>query len=237
MTGSVIYSDIPSCDPKLIEKLRTLSVADLSDAISAKAGGQRILNERIRSVIPGERLCGQAVTAFCEPGDGLMSHCALYLAKAGNVLILSNLGSADGAIWGGNMAIDAKSIGLAGIVCDGAIRDTALIRELKVPTWASATSFKKPAKAGRGSVNVPVECGGVLVAPGDIVVADDDGILVLSPSEAEAIIAIAQDRIEEERVLRLRISRGERLFEAAGLRQMLDDYGFRIRQGCWSDEN
>lgn len=235
MTGprAKIYRDIPRIDAEVIASLRDLGVADLHDALSPAERSAGLLNSSIRPIVPGVRVCGQAVTAFCAPGDSLMAHCALYLARPGDVLVISNGGVPHGALWGGYVAFDAKTFGIAGTIVDAPVRDTAFIRELGYPVWASSVSVSRAGKTGEGYVNLPVSCGGSLINPGDIIVADDDGVLAFSPQHVQAMVNAVRSRAQMESELRRRMQAGERLFETQKFGALLESQGIAIEEGHW----
>jgi 4-hydroxy-4-methyl-2-oxoglutarate aldolase len=234
--NATIYRDIPRTHADSLARLHGLSVADLHDALPPTARSAGLLDQSIRPITPGLRSCGRAITAFCAPGDSLMTHCALYLARPGDVLIISNGGVPNGALWGGNVSFDAKAFGLAGAVVDGPVRDVAFNRELQYPLWASSVSVSRAEKKGHGYVNLPVSCGGRIVNPGDIVVADDDGVLVFSPEHIEVIVDQVRSRSRDEAEMHRRISAGERLFDTQNFAQLLKDKGIAIQDGDWRSE-
>jgi 4-hydroxy-4-methyl-2-oxoglutarate aldolase len=235
MENAIIYRDIPRIDATLLARLHGLGVADLHDALPPIARAAGLLGSSMRPITQGLRMCGQAVTAFCAPGDSLMSHCALYLAHPGDVLVVSNGGAATGAVWGGNMAIDAKAAGIAGAVVDGPVRDVGTFRDLHFPVWASSVSVSRAEKLGRGHVNVSVACGGCVVNPGDIVVADDDGVLVFPPQHIGAVAEAVGVRAREETELHQKIQRGGRIFEIMDFGRLLECKGIKVREGFWSN--
>jgi 4-hydroxy-4-methyl-2-oxoglutarate aldolase len=228
-----IYREIPRADGSLIASLRGLTVADIHDALTPEARSAGLMNQSMRPVTPGLRICGQAMTAFCALGDSLMVHCALYLAQPGDVLVISSGGVPHGALWGGNVAFDAKAHGLAGTIVDAPVRDVAAIRELRYPAWASSIAVTRLEKMGQGFVNLPVACGGCLVRPGDVIVADDDGVLAFSPLFIPQIVSSVQDRARREAQVRRRIEAGERLFETQDFAKLLEDSGAEVCDGSW----
>ena len=231
-----IYRDIARVEADLVAQLLGLAVADLYDAFWPAVEAVGLIERTLQPITPGLRAHGQAITAFCSPGDSLMSHCALYLARPGDIVVVCNGGVPNGALWGGNMALDAKKLGIAGVVVDGPVRDVAFIRELGVPTWASSISVSKAEKIGRGSVNLPVRCGAVTVNPGDIVVADDDGVLAFSPNHIQRVVAEVRKRLQDEHPMRRRIQDGERVFDIVGLQEVLDSHDIEVHDGNWKKE-
>jgi len=232
---AMVYRDIPRVDAKRIASLQGLTVADLHDALPPAARAAGLLDQSMRAMTPGLRVVGQAVTAFCAPNDSLMTHCALYLAQRGDVLVISNGGVRFGALWGGNVAFDAQAAGLGGAVVEAPVRDLGFIRELKFPVWANSVSVTRSEKNGAGCVNRPISCGGCVINPGDIVVADDDGVLCFSPVHIEALVDQVSKRVRLESELREKLSAGVRLFETQNFGALLQQKGIEIKDGCWNE--
>lgn len=143
------------------------------------------------------RLVGQAFTVKCEPGDNLMVHAAIYKAPPGSVLVI-DAGDAHFAVAGGNVCATAAERGIAGFVVDGVIRDVAEIREMGFQVYARGTVPKPGRKARPGQLEVPVTCGGVTVNTGDILVADEDGIVVIPADQADMVFAKAAEKAVKE---------------------------------------
>lgn len=232
---AVIYREIPRRAAELLAGLRGLGVADVYDALPPAARETCLMDGFIPPVTHGLKAHGQAITAFCPQGDSLMSHCALYLARPGDVIVISNGGVSRGAVWGAAMTHDATVTGIAGAIIDAPVRDVALTREMQFPLWARAVSAAPGEKSGEGYVNMPVSCGGRTVNPGDIVIADDDGVLVFSPDHIEAVLQTTSRILQRQADLRHRIARGERLFETQNFAQLLGAKQIEIRAECWRD--
>lgn len=226
---NLIYRDIVRIDRSLLGAIRGLWVADICDVLPAAVSASALMHRSIRAITPGLRTCGQAITCFAANGDGLIPHVALYVAQAGDVLVLSNgPQESDLALCGGNAALDAKTKGVAGAVCDGAVRDVAALRELGFPAWGKSVTAAHGGKDGVGWVNKPVSCGGVIVKPGDIVVADDDGVVAFSPAYAELVVKEVGRLQERDAMVKERIANGERIFEMAGFGEKV-----KIQDGAW----
>jgi len=162
-------------------------------------------------------LCGPALTCACAPEDNLAMHAALYQAQPGAVLVCDGAGSKRCALFGELMATDAVNQGLAGLVVAGPVRDIADIGELGFPVWCSGTAPGQAAKAAVVSVGLPVVVGGVLVAPGDQVIADQDGVVVVPAADwPDLQTEVAAIAAKEERT-RARLAAGERLADINGL--------------------
>jgi 4-hydroxy-4-methyl-2-oxoglutarate aldolase len=232
----VIYTDIPAIDPALIARAKQLAMADLHEGLGAVAGRLGLMAPTMRPLSPGMKLCGQAVTCFNYPGDNLMLHAAIRLAKAGQIVVATNGGSAQGALWGEMVTVFAKMKGLGGGVVDGAARDVGPIRELGFPVFSTAICASHPEKRGPGSANVPVVVAGITVNPGDLMVGDDDGVLVIPPEHLAAAIEGAESRMAKEKVFRAKLAEGKTMYELLGLEAGMKAAGIEERQGTWMDD-
>jgi 4-hydroxy-4-methyl-2-oxoglutarate aldolase len=230
---SVIYRRIPRPDPAIVDALRDIPVADLHDELNAVDRKSRMLSHKVRPVIDGARIVGPAVTAFNTPGDNLMMHTALYYAQRGDVLVFSNGGMPNGSLWGENASMQAKRIGVAGVVVDGPVRDIDGIRRQGIPIWSSIISPTRPTKTMPGTVNVPISCGGVTVFPGDLIVADSDGVIVVPVGEALRIAEAARARIARDVRMQERIAAGSTLFQEIGCEAALQKIGAVIHDDVW----
>ena len=157
---------------------------------------------------PGTALLGTALTVRVRSGDNLMIHKALQLGRPGDVLVIDGNGCVDRALMGEIMKNVAMARGFAGVVLDGAIRDSAAFREDGFPCYARGVCHRGPYKDGPGEVNVPVSISGMVVQPGDIVVGDDDGVVFIAPHEAEAVAAASRRKLTEEATTMDAIARG-----------------------------
>lgn len=230
---SVIYNRIPESDPALIARAGAFGIADLHEAMGGVAGRMCLMSPRMRPIATGQRVCGPAVTAYNYPGDNLMIHAALDLAQAGQVLVFTNGGSSQGALWGDVACGFAKKKGVAGVVADGAVRDTDALRDLEFPVWATAISVEHPEKRGPGAVNVPVVVDGVLVEPGDIIAADADGVLVIPRKLLAHAVEGAETRAAFETTVRARIAAGELPLDVLGMRAVIEKLGIAQRDTTW----
>ena len=232
----VIYARIPGSDPALIARAAQFGVADLHESLGAVAGRMSLMSPQMRPIAPGQHLCGPAVTAWNYPGDNLMIHAALNVARAGDVLVFTNGGSAQGALWGDVACGFAVKQGIAGAVVHGACRDTDAIRALGFPVWSTTISVEHPEKRGPGAVNVPTVVDGVLVEPGDIIAADADGVLVIPRALLAYTVARVEARAEAERGFRSRIAAGERLIDILGMQAVIEAAGIVQKDCTWQDD-
>ncbi len=233
---SVIYKSIPASDPALIERASRFGIADLHEGLGALAGRMCLMSPAMRPVTGAQRMCGPAVTAWNYPGENLAIHCALHVAKAGDVLMLTNGGGHQGALWGDVACGFAKKKGVAGVVVHGGVRDTSALDELDFPVWATAISPEHPEKRGPVAVNVPIVMDGVLVEPGDIIVGDADGVLVIPRALLARAVEGAEARAAAEVAIRARIAAGEAPFDIFGLGAVLNQIGAEWRDGSWEDD-
>ena len=181
--GCKIIKDFERPDKALVERFRDMPVANIDDNMSRIAA----VDTAIEPVGKGQ-LLGTAFTVRVPQGDNLMFHAAMDLAKPGDVIVIDAGGFTDRAIFGELMATYCKSRGIRGIVCDGAIRDRGGLAAMEdFPVYARSATPNGPYKNGPGEINVPVVIGGKLVKPGDIIVGDEDGVIIIDPSIAEEI--------------------------------------------------
>ncbi len=234
MLEPVIYTEIPRADAALVAEAATYGIADLHEALGGVGGRMLLMSPRMRPLDRSKRIAGPAVTAYNYPGDNLMIHAALYHAQAGDVLVFTNGGGTQGALWGDVAATFAKKKGIAAVVADGAVRDVATLEAMDFPTWATAISPMHPEKRGPGAVNVPLVCDGVLVNPGDIIVADADGVLVLPLEYLERAVSGARQRSAKEVGIRDRIAKGEVLYDILGMGKLVEASGTKVHQTSWA---
>jgi 4-hydroxy-4-methyl-2-oxoglutarate aldolase len=233
---AVVYTRIPLPDPDLVSEAATYAIADLHEALGAVAGRMALMSPRMRPLLQGRRISGAAVTAYNFPGDNLMIHAALRVAAPGQILVLTNGGGPHGALWGDVACSFAMKKGVAGVIADGPVRDVDALREMGFPVWATTISPSHPEKRGPGSVNVPVVVDGVLVEPGDVVVADGDGVLVIPRTDLSRAVEGARERAGKEAAIRERIAAGEALFEIMDVDAMVRAASIEQRDATWLDD-
>lgn len=184
--GCRIYKDFKRPDPALVAQFKDMPVANIDDNMQRIAA----VDSAIKPVGYKGQMVGVAFTVRVAQGDNLMLHAAMDLAKPGDIIVIDAGGFEDRAIFGELMATYMKVRGVRGIICDGAVRDWGGLAALEgFNVYARSATPNGPYKNGPGEINVPVVCGGKIVYPGDIVVADDDGVLFVRPEDAEALIA------------------------------------------------
>lgn len=196
-------------DEQTIKEFASIPTGNLSDALG-KTGS---MDQGIKPVFPTARLGGPAFTARLVPGDNLGAHIALNQAPAGTVLVLDARGYCGAGLFGEIMAVAAQKRGLAGVVIDGACRDSLGITEMGYPVFSRALNPGGTVKESIGAINVTVSCGGVTINPGDIVVGDADGVVVIPQTEAEEVLMKAQQIMTNEAKVMERLRAGESTME------------------------
>jgi regulator of RNase E activity RraA len=193
----------PRLPADLLRQFRGLASSNLADAM----GRFHFMDPGIqsRSQLP---LCGLAVTVCCRPADNLMLHKAMQVAEAGDVIVVNTCGNTGSAVFGELMCRTAVATRLGGIVVDGAIRDIDALRQLGLPAYSRTVSAGGCDKDGPGEINVPVSCGGIVVAPGDVVVADTDGVVAVPREMAAEVLELVQQLMAREQKRIAEISAG-----------------------------
>lgn len=192
--GFRFQTEIQRADPAVVAELAKLPTPNIADAMTRF----RVMDPGIKPVNQGDFVAGPAVTVMCAPGDNLMFHKALQLAQPGDVIVGNYFGSYNSAGFGGLMARTAKQVGLAGLVIDGAVRDSDDFKELGLPVYSRTVVASGCFKDGPGEVNFPISCGGVVVMPGDIVVASKDGVVVVPKDDAAYVLEETKAVYERE---------------------------------------
>ncbi len=183
----------PQADPALLEGMRGVATSLLSDNMARLSG-----TVGLTAYHRPKPMAGTAVTVRTRAGDNFAIHRSFDFCRPGDVLVIDGGGDLIQALMGEIMATYAESLGVLGLVIDGAIRDVSSIRARDFPVYARGVTHRGPYKNGPGDINVPVVVGGMVVQPGDIVVGDEDGVLAIAPAEAEAVLAAARKQGERE---------------------------------------
>ena len=198
--------------------LAGLGVATIHEA----AGRTGIVDIPLTQVVAGSRVAGPARIALCAPGDNTMVHAAVAHAKPGDVLVLTSTEPAPVALVGDLLATQAQTQGVAGILVDGAVRDLDELIAIGLPIWARFVRAQGATKGAVGKLDVPVVVGGADIRPGDLVVMDCDGVVVLPSEQVDKVLPIALERVERERELRQRYAAGELSYDLQGLRDTVE---------------
>ena len=188
--------------PELVEKYSKLEEsASINECMKVNGA----MNHDIRPVWPGSRMCGTALTVCCRAGDNLMLHKAISIAKPGDVIVISCDGFQEaGGMWGGIMSNAAQTMGVAGMVTDGSVRDTMMMKSINFPVFSRGICVKRSTKAVGGTINHPIVVGGVVVNPGDLVFGDNDSVVVVPREKAEEVyeLAVAREKHEDDTLAR-----------------------------------
>src|SRR3954452_13015881 len=192
--GFRIVTDVPRAPDALMDRFFDVPTAHLSDSMSRLFAG----GADLRPMHRGGKLVGNALTVRTRPGDNLMVHKAIDMAKPRDVIVVDAGGELAQAIIGELMMRHAEKRGVAGFVIDGAIRDLGTIAAERYPVYAAGVTHRGPYKDGPGEINVPVTIGGMLVSPGDIVIGDDDGVVAIAPKDARAVAEATRKKAAAE---------------------------------------
>jgi 4-hydroxy-4-methyl-2-oxoglutarate aldolase len=217
MTEPRVVHSIDRVSPDLVEQFRSLSSATVYEA----SGGYGALSSRIKPIDSRMRVCGPAVTVKVRPGDNLMLHKAIYVAQAGDVIVADAQGFAEAGAWGEVMAVAAQARGLGGLVFDGAVRDTLEIADAGFPVFSAGVCIKGTEKTSLGLVNHPLIMNDILVNPGDLVLGDRDGVVIVRRQDAMAVLESARARAAKETKVMERLRAGESTLDIFGLGQTL----------------
>jgi 4-hydroxy-4-methyl-2-oxoglutarate aldolase len=216
-----VIRSIRRADPAAIAQLAASGTATVHEAI----GRRGFVGSDLRPIQQGVRLAGSAVTVSSHPGDNLMIHAAVEMCAPGDVLVVTNTSPSAHGMFGELIATSLMSRGVRALVIDAGVRDTAELRALGFNVWSRHVSCQGTVKASPGSVNVPVVLGGVRVEPGDVVIADDDGVVVVPRDEAVWAAEQALAREQKEAAARVRLAAGELGIDMYGLRTVLASLG------------
>jgi 4-hydroxy-4-methyl-2-oxoglutarate aldolase len=225
--NGIVVRNIRRADAAAVESLGRLGVATVHEA----QGRTGLMQPYMRPLWHGARVAGSVVTALCHPGDNWMIHVAVEVLKPGDVLIVACSSECTDGAFGELLATSLKARGAKGVVLDIGCRDANEITAMRFPVWSRSISAKGTVKATIGAVNVPVVCAGVQVNPGDVVVADDDGVVVVRRADAETVAKAGEEREKKEAASRARLEKGELGLDIYGMRKALDDKGLKYVDG------
>lgn len=217
----VVVANITRTDPKVVARLAEAGVSTVHEAM----GRRGFAGTELRPNQTDVRVAGTAVTVSSHPGDNLMIHAAVETCRPGDILVVTTTSPSTDGMFGELLATSLAARGVIGLVTAAGIRDTSELREMGFHVWTRAVSAQGTVKASPGSVNVPVTLGGVLVSPGDVVVADDDGVVVVPRAEAEETAVRSEERIAKEAATRAVLRSGVLGVDYYGLRARLAELG------------
>jgi 4-hydroxy-4-methyl-2-oxoglutarate aldolase len=227
MHEHVVITTIDRPDPEVVSGLGATGAATVHQA----AGRVGLVGPQIRPIQQGTVVAGPAVTVSSHPGDNLMIHAAVEVCRPGDVLVVTTTSPSTDGMFGELLATSLRARGVLGLVIDAGVRDVADLREMGFPVWTKAVSAQGTVKASPGSVNVPVVCAGQLIEPGDVVIADDDGVMCVPRAAAAEVLERSRKRLAGEEDKRAKLADGVLGVDLYGMRDLLAELGVRYVDG------
>jgi 4-hydroxy-4-methyl-2-oxoglutarate aldolase len=223
MNNPVVIREVEQPQADAVAALEKYGVSTIHEA----QGRCGLLAAYMRPIFSGAAIAGPAVTVSLPPGDNLMIHVAVEVCRPGSIMVVAPTSPCTDGYFGELLATSSRAHGVKGLVIDAGCRDIRSLTEMKFPVWSRAVSSRGTVKASLGSVNIGVVCAGAYIEAGDVIVADDDGVVVVKRASAHEVVAASEQRVRKEDANRERLARGELGLDIYGLRAKIAELGLK----------